>query len=83
VSGSAAPYVLPASLHAHCARRESPLIYRLDRDEAHGWLTCHNGDSLGIGCVVLAAEPERLDEFGCDETSSVTACYKPAAPVMR
>jgi hypothetical protein len=50
------------------------LLDRLDCNEPHGWLAARDGDRLGIGRIVLAAEPERFDELGCDEASSVTAC---------
>lgn len=42
-----------------------------------------NSDCYGIGCVVLAAGPERFDEFRWNEASDMTAGGKPAPPVVR
>ncbi|QQC64325.1 hypothetical protein [Paraburkholderia ginsengisoli] len=44
----------------------------VDDARLHGWLAGRDGDRLGIGRIVLAAEPERFDELGRDEASVST-----------
>jgi hypothetical protein len=44
-------------------RQDRLLLDGLDRHKAHGRLSGRNGDRFGIRCIVLATQPERLDEF--------------------